>query len=190
MAEVKAIERQTRMADLEARLTLARSKRSNAERGNAEASSSANSTQTLLGDDEASRAQIGEARAETLNTGMKNDFLPLVKQFSAINVEHFKNIAENKFQPENMYRLHNDYAQMKSDKKYIRMGEIDLLTRDDDASATDTKGMVQLADPGQFYQPGGANALTASHVVLPQSPNEALFFAHMGIGKEFPFHLP
>lgn len=60
-----------------------------------------------------------------------------------MNEEHFKSIAENKFRPENISKLSNDHAAVKPDRKYIRMGEIDLQTRDDDdASAFDTKGIV------------------------------------------------
>ena len=111
-------------------------------------SSSASSSQTLTGDNTVASAEVGSAleqRALTSNTGMQHDFLPLTVKFSAVNEEHFKSIAENKFRPENISKLSNDHTAIKPDRKYIRMGDIDLQTRDDDASASDTKGMVQLA---------------------------------------------
>lgn len=124
-----------------------------AQRGNVEAFSWASSSQTLLGDAasgvEASGANAAganaagvedpqEQRALPLQTGMKHDFFPLAKKFSAINMEHFKSIGEKNFSPKNVCRLHNDYAQIKAEKKYIRMGEIDLQTRKDDAVNTET----------------------------------------------------
>lgn len=76
--------------------------------------------------------QLVEQRA-SLQAGMKHDFLPLKLKFSAINAEHFKNIAENKFLPENISKLSNDPAAVKPERKYIRKGEIDLHIREDDA---------------------------------------------------------
>lgn len=156
LAEVEALERRDRMLQLEERRAKAQR---NIDR------SSAGSSQTLTGDVEApmeGNASGQEALSQgtllqgalsqgalsqgalSQNTG-RPDFLPLTTRFSAVNEEHFKSIAENKFRPENICKLSNDHAAVRPDRKYIRMGDIDLQTRDDDASASDTKGIMQLS---------------------------------------------
>lgn len=148
-AKLKRVERQNRVAILQEKIALAR-------KGNKEASSGA-SSQTLLRDpvvdapgveaprvEKASEVEILKQRPGLFPTGMKHDFLPLSTKFPTISMKHLKNIAENKFLPENICRLHNDYTQVKPEKKFFRMGDIDLQTREDDAAQHETKGIVQL----------------------------------------------
>lgn len=68
-----------------------------------------------------------------------------------VHVDHIKNIAENKFLPENIVKLSTDFAAAKQSRKYIKMGEIDLLTRDDDATASDIKDILQLVQSFMIY---------------------------------------
>lgn len=59
-------------------------------------------------------------------------------------MEHFKIIADNKFEPENICKLTTNFTNVKESKKYIQMGEVNLQTREDDASPTDIKRILQL----------------------------------------------
>lgn len=54
-------------------------------------------------------------------------------------MEHFKNIVSIKFEPENICKLTTDFGMVKVNKKYIKTGEVNLQTRDDDAQPTDIK---------------------------------------------------
>lgn len=83
--------------------------------------------------------------------GMEPDFLPLALRYPAINVEHFKNIASNKFAVENIVKLTNDFSTVKTSKRYIKMGEVELQTRDDDALTSDTKSIMQLVQCFLIY---------------------------------------
>lgn len=68
-----------------------------------------------------------------------------------MHINHIKNIANNKFMSENIVKLTTGFSTIKSDKKYVRMGDMDIQTREDDAVASDLKGILQLVKHFLIY---------------------------------------
>lgn len=154
---IEAAQREQRIKRLQQRLN-------QIQRGE-EIESSAGSSQTL-------EVQAPQAIPSFYN-GMESNFLPLALRYPAINVKHFKNIANNKFEVENIVKLTTDFSTVKTNKKYIRMGEVDLQTRDDDAHAGDIKGIMQLVQCFLIY---AQILLHFSNPATRESLNQGLMF--------------
>ena len=126
--EVAALEAQVaeaRRAQTVRRLreTLARIQRGE-EEGVTEVLETPNSSQTL---------GTGQGSAPkglpTFLDGMEAHFVLLALRYPAIHSEHFKNLALNKLEVQNICKLTTDFSMVKANKKYIRMGDVDLQIR-------------------------------------------------------------
>lgn len=63
----------------------------------------------------------------------------------------FQNNREQQVRGRKYSKLTTDFATVKTSKKYIRMGEVDLQTSDDDAHASDIKSIMQLVQCFLIY---------------------------------------
>ena len=82
---------------------------------------------------------------------MEARFVSLTLKYPFIHTDHFKNIAENKFLPENIAKLSTDYATVKQYGKHIKMDDPDFQIRENDAEVSDTKGIIQLIQSFLIY---------------------------------------
>lgn len=79
--------------------------------------------------------------------------LPLTKRYPAINPEYFQEIFDNRFKPENLAKLSNDFlTSCRSTKKdIIEGGAIRTVNIEDDAVPEDIKDMAHLSKCFEVY---------------------------------------
>lgn len=80
--------------------------------------------------------------------------LPLTKRFQAVNPEYFQEIFENRFIPENLAKLSNDFSKScRSTKKQVKEGEVfRVVNIEADAAPEDIETFVDFFKCFSVYQ--------------------------------------
>ena len=71
-------------------------------------------------------------------------FHSLIARFPMVDTEHFKNIRDNKFKVENIMKLSTEYESVQPKNKYLRIGSTEVEYREEDALASDARGITRL----------------------------------------------
>ena len=71
-------------------------------------------------------------------------FHSLIARFPMVDTEHFKNIRDNKFKVENIIKLSTEYESVQPKNKYLRIGSTEVEYREEDALASDARGITHL----------------------------------------------
>ena len=59
-----------------------------------------------------------------------------------VDTEHFKNIRDNKFKVENIMKLSTEYESVQPKNKYLRIGSTEVEYREENALASDARGVI------------------------------------------------
>ena len=61
-----------------------------------------------------------------------------------VDTEYFKNIRDDKFKVENIMKLSTEYESVQPKNKYLRIGSTEVEYREEDALASDARGITHL----------------------------------------------
>lgn len=91
-------------------------------------------------------------RMPAFHDGMEPRFIPLARRFPTINVEYFRQIADNKFLPENIVKLSTERAQaVKHHVKFMQLSDDQLQFGEYNAKEEDTKFPLALLRQFHIY---------------------------------------